>query len=139
MVIKVLLALRTLSTSLTLGSIRLYQSTATSLLSSVKTFTQTLELSFQSIFYLAAFVEASTDPDRIEAAVQHMRYTGNLINYEDERIQGGMMIEAKGMGFVYPGSEKPVLRDINLTIRPGETLGRSASDIDPVLICLKPS
>ncbi len=121
--VQVLLALRTLSTTLSLGSIRLYQSTASSLLTSVRQFTATLESSFQSTFYLAAFCEATAHPEANEVQLRPGQDSGaKLIGYETVREEGGMRIEARGLGFTYPGSTKPVLRDINLSIRPGETL-----------------
>jgi ABC-type multidrug transport system fused ATPase/permease subunit len=123
LVSQALLALRTLSTSLSLGSIRLYQSTASTLLDSIREFTSTLERAFQSIFYLAAFIEATSDPEGMELALRRKRYTGELIDYDTVREEGGMRIEARGMGFTYPGSDTPVLRDINLSTKPGETLG----------------
>ena len=38
-----------------------------------------------------------------------------------ERVRG--RLEFRGVGFKYPGSEDWVLRDLNLTIEPGETVG----------------
>lgn len=45
-----------------------------------------------------------------------------LLDYEAYRIEGGMKIEARNVGFTYPGAEKPVLENINLVIEPGTTL-----------------
>ncbi len=45
-----------------------------------------------------------------------------VIDYETTRQEGGMRIEARGLGFTYPRMDKPVLRDINLVIEPGSTL-----------------
>jgi len=81
-------------------------------------------MAFQSIFYLAAFVEATSDPEGTELALRRKRYAGDLIDYETARQTGGMGIEARGLSFTYPGAEKPVLKDINLVIKPGETLGK---------------
>ncbi len=41
-------------------------------------------------------------------------------DYEIERCQG--WIEFKNLTFAYPGSESPALRNINLTIEPGQTV-----------------
>ena len=114
-----LLALRTLSTTLSLGSIRLYQSTATSLLSSVRQSTSTLEAAFQSIFYLAAFCEATEHPESEELG---RRRGVEMIDYESARLEGGMRIEARDLGLTYPGVTKPTLSGINLSVQPGETL-----------------
>ena len=117
------MALRTLSTSLSLGSIRLYQSTATSLLSSVRRFTSTLESVFQSVFYLAAFCEATSHPETSELLLRRGQDpNAKLVDYETVRQEGGMGIEARDFAFTYPGATRPTLRDINVTIRPGETL-----------------
>lgn len=107
-----------------MGSINLYQSTALSLLRSIQSFTKALEQTFQTIFYLAAFFEATTDPDTLELSTRrgHVVTSGNLIDYEDVRIPGGVRIEAKDLAFTYPGADKPTLRNINLIIEPGETL-----------------
>lgn len=45
-----------------------------------------------------------------------------LLDYETCRREGGMKIEARGLGFRYPGADEAVLRDINLVIEPGTTL-----------------
>ena len=117
------MALRTLSTSLSLGSIRLYQSTTNSLLDSVRNFSSTLETAYQSVFYMAAFLEATQSPEILEA---HLRRRANneepLISYEDVRTAEGMSIEARNLSFTYPGSTKPALQGINLSLKAGETL-----------------
>ncbi|KAK4684083.1 hypothetical protein P7C73_g6120, partial [Tremellales sp. Uapishka_1] len=120
----VLLALRSLSTSLSLGSIRLYQSTAGSLLASLRNLTRVLESSYQSVFYLAAFCEAIDQPELEEIKIRRGGDANRLpmLDYETVRVSGGMKIEARNMGFTYPGTDKPTLRNINLTVNPGETL-----------------
>ena len=45
-----------------------------------------------------------------------------MLDYEAYRLEGGMRIEARNVGFTYPGAEKPVLENINLVIEPGTTL-----------------
>ncbi|GHJ87892.1 hypothetical protein NliqN6_4294 [Naganishia liquefaciens] len=122
-----LLALRTFSTSISLGSIRLYQSTADSLLSSIRTLTNNLESSVQSIFYMAAFFEMMRVTEKLSSMGRcGLKETSQkpveLLDYEAYRFEGGMKIEAKNVGFTYPGAEKPVLENINLVIEPGTTL-----------------
>ena len=125
--LQALLALRTFSTSISLGSIRLYQSTADSLLSSIRTLTNNLESSVQSIFYMAAFFEMMRVTEKLSSMGRcGLKETSQkpveLLDYEAYRFEGGMKIEAKNVGFTYPGAEKPVLENINLVIEPGTTL-----------------
>lgn len=46
----------------------------------------------------------------------------DVVNYESTRLPGGMRIEARNLGFTYPGGTEPVLRDINMSVEPGSTL-----------------
>ncbi|KAJ9116238.1 hypothetical protein QFC24_006829 [Naganishia onofrii] len=128
-----LLALRTFSTSISLGSIRLYQSTAESLLSSLRSLTNSLESSVQAVFYMAAFFEMMRVTEKLNtvgrrggvltvSAPVKGEEEEELLDYETCRREGGMKIEARGLGFTYPGAEEPVLRDSNLVIEPGTTL-----------------
>ncbi|KAJ9121512.1 hypothetical protein QFC22_002130 [Naganishia vaughanmartiniae] len=126
-----LLALRTFSTSISLGSIRLYQSTAESLLSSLRSLTNNLESSVQALFYMAAFFEMMRVTEKLNTVGRRggvlkvsapVEEEEALLDYEACRREGGMKIEARGLGFTYPGAEEAVLRDINLVIEPGTTL-----------------
>ncbi|KAJ9096006.1 hypothetical protein QFC21_005370 [Naganishia friedmannii] len=126
-----LLALRAFSTSISLGSIRLYQSTAESLLSSLRSLTNSLESSVQALFYMAAFFEMMRVTEKLNTVGRRggvlkvsatMEEKEGLLDYEACRREGGMKIEARGLGFTYPGAEEAVLRDINLVIEPGTTL-----------------
>lgn len=121
-----LLALRTFSTSISLGSIRLYQSTADSLLSSLRTLTNNLESSVQSIFYMAAFFEMMRVTKKLNTVgrrgLLRAQEPVELLDYEEYRLDGGMKIEARNVSFTYPGADKPVLQGINLVIEPGTTL-----------------
>ena len=116
--------MRTLSTTLSLGSIRLYQSTANSLLSAVGDVTSACERVFQATFSFAAFYEATCNPDCLELALRRGKSGSDtpLLDYETVREPHGMRIETRNLGFTYPGCTKPVLHDINLNIAPGETL-----------------
>ncbi|KAL7424591.1 hypothetical protein Q5752_000275 [Cryptotrichosporon argae] len=112
----VLLATRGLQTSLSLGSIRLYQRTTATLMSRIQRSADALESAYQSVFYFAAFCEAVDHAERARAG------DPNKIDYETVRTDGGMRIEAVNLGFTYPGTDRPVLRNINLTVEPGQTL-----------------
>lgn len=105
------MATKTIDTGLSLGSIHTYQGTARQLVYSVKRLFNHLNQSYQSVFYAAAFAGASEPAPR-----------GLDIDYETTRNEGGMRIVAKNLSFTYPGSDKPTLTNINLTIEPGETL-----------------
>ncbi|RXK36654.1 hypothetical protein M231_06041 [Tremella mesenterica] len=121
----VLLASRALPTSLTLGSLRLYQGTADSLYYSAQQLTTSLYSAYQYIFLFAAFVEATTDPQSLEITHRSRRRLQPdvpLIHYENIRTSGGMKIEARNLRYTYPGASTPTLKNINLLVLPGETL-----------------
>lgn len=44
------------------------------------------------------------------------------VDYEQTRNRRGMKIQAQGLSYKYPSATTPTLRDINLTIEPGESL-----------------
>jgi ATP-binding cassette subfamily B protein len=69
----------------------------------------------------------------LSSALEQTLYISNLIEFFNEKTQmvsGSSMlpsptraeIELKNVSFTYPGSAEPVLRDISLHIRPGETV-----------------
>lgn len=111
---------------------RRYQSTAESLLNSLRQLMHSLEDSVQVIFYMAAFFEAIELQKELAARGRRSLVVNShdeapslrLIDYESTRFAGGggMRIEARNLGFTYPGMTKPVLRNINLVLEPGETL-----------------
>lgn len=80
------------------------------------------------IFVLAAYCEALDAAHRDEWTTRKFARTLGSetplekVQYEATRLEGGMKIEAKNLGFTYPNSTEPVLRNINLTIEAGETL-----------------
>ena len=116
--------MRSFGTRISLGSIQLYQSTGTSLLASLRSLTRSLQFSVQSLFYMAAFFEAidvtSTLEEKGRGAL--MVPSSKVLDYDSTRQPGGMRIEARNVGFTYPGDSEPVLRDINLVVEPGSTL-----------------
>ena len=69
----------------------------------------------------------------LSSALEQALYISNLIEFFNEKpqmVSGSSMlpspiqaeIELKNVSFTYPGSTEPVLRDISLHIRPGETV-----------------
>ena len=83
----------------------------------------TMNLTFQSIFRFAAFVEATSNPEALENAVRlHRNRNIPLLDYETIRHSRGMKIEARDLSFTFPGSKTPTIRNITFTIQPGETL-----------------
>jgi ABC-type multidrug transport system fused ATPase/permease subunit len=89
--------------------------------------TSNLESSVQSIFYMAAFFEMMRVTEKLNTVGRRGLTSAadgpvDLLDYEAYRVEGGMKIEARNVGFTYPGAEKPVLENINLVIEPGTTL-----------------
>lgn len=118
---QVLLALRILPTTLSLGSIRLYQQTVEALLRTVRSLSTTSNQVFQIVFHIAAYVEAIDLPNQPHL-LRSIPQNGELLDYESHRVEGGMGLVAQDLSFRYPGADKNVLRGINLTIPPGTTL-----------------
>jgi ABC-type transport system involved in cytochrome bd biosynthesis fused ATPase/permease subunit len=119
---------------LTLGSIKIFQGTADQLSQTTRTLRRQLYRSFQAVFIVAAwlaFVEIS-DAIREEGASsvitsgnrpqQETEERPSRIDYEQTRTRRGMKIQAQNLTFKYPGESTPTLKNINLTIEPGESL-----------------
>lgn len=107
-----LLATQSVPTSFTLGALHAQSSMSEDLLMAVNELKDCCQGVVQIPYYLAAFVAATDDQERI----------GPQVDYESHRVPGGMRIEARGLGFTYPGADKATLHDINLTIEPGQTI-----------------
>ncbi|KAI9633144.1 P-loop containing nucleoside triphosphate hydrolase protein [Dioszegia hungarica] len=118
----ILLALKVLPTSLSLGSLRLYQGTVDHLLRSLKDFSRKVNTVFQLVFYIAAYTEAVQVPDNPHLFRPVSPADIDLLNFDDHRLDGGMSIVASNLSFRYPEANQDVLRGINLTILPGTTL-----------------
>jgi ABC-type multidrug transport system fused ATPase/permease subunit len=98
------------------------------LLASLRSLLNCLESSVQVIFYMAAYFEAVEVKRLMDTKGRRGILKGGemddvqVIDYETTRQGGGMRIEARDLGFAYPGTNKPVLQDVNLVIEPGTTL-----------------
>ena len=78
-----------------------------------------IESVIESILYMTAFFE-------LQLWVKEKGTGGHTIEYKPaipvHSAKRGMAIEAKNLTFSYPGTETPVLKNINLKIEAGETL-----------------
>lgn len=70
---------------------------------------------YQFIFVLTAFV-------LLERMSEHAVEESHASTDEKLARRGPMRIEAKDLSFTYPGTDAPVLKDINLTIEPGQSV-----------------
>lgn len=107
-----------LSTRLTIGDINLCREISTDLFYQIQHDRRELLDGWQNIFLFAAY-EAFIDWHADEAR------GSDLISYEDtrSRVGGqGMRLEARNLSFTYPGTSRPVVRNVSLTVEPGETL-----------------
>lgn len=73
---------------------------------------------YQNIFVLAAFVILS----RMDSPVEGGRARALTVEGEKSTRRGPVRIEARNLCFSYPGTTKPVLKHVNLTIEPGESV-----------------
>jgi ABC-type multidrug transport system fused ATPase/permease subunit len=119
-----MLALRWTGSTISLGTVRLYQSVAQQLTSTLSHLTMVLERAYQTIFYLAAYIEATTNLDATDMAARPWTGTSKatLTDYEAIRNEGGLSIRARNVNYTYPTADKPALHNINIDIRAGETL-----------------
>ncbi|KAI0774358.1 P-loop containing nucleoside triphosphate hydrolase protein [Fomes fomentarius] len=101
------------STSSTVGTFTLYRNTLQTLFVTAETLVHTLRMAFQGIFLMGAFCAANTLKPRLQPEVHR------VVTY---RSGMGMGMEVRNLCFSYPGSSVPALRNVNLSIKPGETL-----------------
>lgn len=94
------------------------------LTSTLRRFTSSLERAYQTIFYLAAYIEATTNSEGTELALRQGvdNTVDALIDYETIRRDGGLSITARNISYTYPTVSRPALREINIKIHAGETL-----------------
>ncbi|BEI91601.1 uncharacterized protein CcaverHIS019_0404210 [Cutaneotrichosporon cavernicola] len=107
----VLLAVRAIPSTLTLGAIHLHRSSAEQMHSTIRRFKWKLDVTWQLPYFLAAMFASQEGPIK----------RGPQLNYERHRRPGGMRLEARDLGLTYDGTT-PTLRDINITVEPGESL-----------------
>ncbi|KAG8859725.1 hypothetical protein FRB96_004299 [Tulasnella sp. 330] len=114
-----LLGLGAFPASVTFGDMRLCSDCAQSLVQTVTAFHMQVSAFIEYIFLGTAFLELL----RLEETLTHPSL--DLIEYTPVTHASGrrgMRIEARNMSFTYPGQTEPALKNINLTIEPGETL-----------------
>ncbi|GMK58764.1 hypothetical protein CspeluHIS016_0602060 [Cutaneotrichosporon spelunceum] len=107
----VLLAVRAIPSTLTLGAIHVHRTSAERMHSTIRSFKWRLETTWQLPYFLAALFLSQEGPVR----------RGPQLNYERHRRPGGMRLEARNLGLTYDGTA-PTLRNINITVEPGESL-----------------
>lgn len=106
---QVLLAVRAIPSTMTLGAIHLHKRSAESFHSTISRVSWKLQASWQLPYFLAAVFAAQDGPTR-----------SGVLDYAKHRRPNGMRIEARKLGLTYPGASEPTLRDINLTVEAGE-------------------
>ncbi|KZT33496.1 P-loop containing nucleoside triphosphate hydrolase protein [Sistotremastrum suecicum HHB10207 ss-3] len=113
------LALSAYSKSISVSSLTLYQNAASALIRAFQDFKNALLNVLEACFLSAALEECH------RMVEERDQKRAGLLTYApavDEKGRKGMRIEAKNLSFTYPGADKPSLKNINLTIEPGETL-----------------
>lgn len=78
-----------------------------------------IESVIESILYMTAFFELQRWVKEKGTGGRTIEYKPAIPVYGDKR---GMAIEAKNLTFAYPGTNTPVLKNVNLKIEAGETL-----------------
>ncbi|KAG8904991.1 hypothetical protein FRB99_000905 [Tulasnella sp. 403] len=114
-----LIALGMFPPSVSISNMRLCQSCAKSLVYTVESLRRQIEDLLQFLFHGTAFLESQ----RLEETLLKPR--GETIDYLSivhPSGRRGMKIEARNLSFTYPGQSSPTLKDIDITIEPGETL-----------------
>ncbi|PCH41253.1 nucleoside triphosphate hydrolase protein [Wolfiporia cocos MD-104 SS10] len=102
------------SPSASLGAFTLYRSSVQSLFVTVRNLIYSVRMAYQGIFLMGAFSAAMTLQPRLHPQANEV--------VEYQASPRGAKIEAKNLFYAYPGSQDYALRNINLTIKPGETL-----------------
>lgn len=97
-------------------------------LASKNTLTKALSKIFQQMGDIAGllgdFINYSFNIAAFQSAYLHsLEQKGLSIDYETQRYaQGGMRVELRDVTFAYTGADQPAVKNINLTIEPGETV-----------------
>ncbi|KAI0776036.1 P-loop containing nucleoside triphosphate hydrolase protein [Trametes elegans] len=110
--IPVLLVLNSSASSL--GAFTLYRSTLQSLFLTAGALINTLRMAFQGVFLMGAFSAATELRPRLEPP------DDQAIPYRPSAE--GMAIDIRNISFTYPGHSSPVLRDVSLSVRAGESV-----------------
>ncbi|KAJ6627517.1 P-loop containing nucleoside triphosphate hydrolase protein [Mycena sp. CBHHK59/15] len=110
--IPLVLLLQTSSTSL--GSLTLYRSSIQSVILASRNLVATSRMVFQGIFLMSAFCAGTNLKPKLQPKAE------DVVCYETSLR--GASIQARGLGYTYPGCSEPALKDVNFTLRPGETL-----------------
>ncbi|PPQ92350.1 hypothetical protein CVT25_008700 [Psilocybe cyanescens] len=111
--IPLLLLLKGSSTSL--GSLTVYRSSIQSLVYASRNLVTTTKMVFQGLFLMSAFTAGMKLKPKLNPKREDMaRYVS---------VQGGASIVARrGLSYTYPGSDKPALKNVNFSLKAGETL-----------------
>lgn len=102
------------SSSASLGSFTSYRNSLHCAIYACRSLVSTMKMAFQSVYLMVAFCASMQLKPRLQPA------KNDEIPYYT--LPGGMCIEARGLSYTYPGCEEPALRDINLSLLPGESL-----------------
>ncbi|KAF5387897.1 hypothetical protein D9615_000106 [Tricholomella constricta] len=102
------------TSSASLGSLTLYRSSIQSVVFACGNLIRTTRMAFQGIFLMSAFCASMKLKPRLQPDDGEIAAYGSL--------PGGVSIEVSGLSYTYPGSNEPVLKNINFTLEPGESL-----------------
>ncbi|KAJ7937355.1 P-loop containing nucleoside triphosphate hydrolase protein [Mycena leptocephala] len=110
--IPLVLLLQTSSASL--GSLTLYRSSIQSVILTSRNLLATSRMVFQGIFFMSAFCAGRTLKPQLQPN------EADVVSYQP--ASNGASITARGLSYTYPGCSEPALKDVNFTLRSGETL-----------------
>ncbi|TFK43264.1 P-loop containing nucleoside triphosphate hydrolase protein [Crucibulum laeve] len=107
-----LLLLQTSATSL--GSLTVYRSSIQSMIYASRNLITTTKMAFQGIFLMSAFCASMKLKPRLQPKVE------DTVKYPQR--PDGMKIDVRGLSYTYPGCLEPALRNVNFSLKAGETL-----------------
>ncbi|KAG8904992.1 hypothetical protein FRB99_000906 [Tulasnella sp. 403] len=114
-----LIALGMFPPSVSIGNMRLCQSCADSLVNTIQSLNYQIENLVRFIFHGTAFLESQRLEETLLRPKEEMVDYVSVVHPNGRR---GMSIEARDLSFTYPGQNVPTLKNINISIEPGETL-----------------
>ncbi|KAF8974685.1 P-loop containing nucleoside triphosphate hydrolase protein [Flammula alnicola] len=102
------------NSSASLGSLTVYRSSIQSLVYAFGNLVTTARMAFQGIFLMSAFTASMKLKPRLNPKHEEIaHYTP---------VHGGVNIIARGLSYTYPGCTEPALRNVNFSLKAGETL-----------------